>query len=151
MGWSGQQDGWLVFRLASGSNFSLGMLYITADGGQTWQKRTAPLGEPAYFHHVRSSVSALLAETGASPGDFRHAVFHQPNAQFPLKVADELGFSRAQVEPFVLTSEIGNTYSGAVLIAFAKALETQAQGASSCSGGTSCSGCPKRGSCGGKR
>jgi len=27
------------------------------------------------------------------------------------------------VEPFVLTNEIGNTYSGAVLIAFAKALD----------------------------
>jgi hydroxymethylglutaryl-CoA synthase len=80
-------------------------------------------GEPAYFHHVRSSVTALLAEIGAKPGDFRFAVFHQPNTQFPLRVADELGFTRAQVEPFVLTSEIGNTYSGAVLIAFAKALD----------------------------
>ena len=80
-------------------------------------------GEPAYFHHVRSSVTALLAEMGSAPRDFKYAVFHQPNAQFPLKVADELGFARDQVEPFVLTSEIGNTYSGAVLIAFAKALD----------------------------
>ena len=80
-------------------------------------------GEPAYFHHVRSSVSALLAEMGAAPEEFKYAVFHQPNAQFPLKVADELGFSRDQVEPFVLVSEIGNTYSGSVLIAFAKALD----------------------------
>jgi hydroxymethylglutaryl-CoA synthase len=80
-------------------------------------------GEPAYFHHVRSAVSALLAELGAGPKDFRYAVFHQPNTQFPLKIADELGFTRAQVEPFVLTNEIGNTYSGAVLIAFAKALD----------------------------
>ena len=85
-------------------------------------------GEPAYFHHVRSSVSALLAELGATPRAFRYAVFHQPNAQFPLKVAAELGFAPEQVAPFVLTNEIGNTYSGAALIAFAKALDEAAPG-----------------------
>jgi hydroxymethylglutaryl-CoA synthase len=85
-------------------------------------------GEPAYFHHVRSSVTALLSEIGAAPADFRFAVFHQPNAQFPRKVAEELGFAREQVEPFVLTNQIGNTYSGAVLIAFAKALDEASPG-----------------------
>lgn len=49
MGWLDTSHGWLVFKLASGSNFSLGLLFITADGGITWQAREIPLGEPAYF------------------------------------------------------------------------------------------------------
>jgi hypothetical protein len=49
MGWRDPQQGWLVFKLATGSNFSLGMLFVTADGGDTWAARSIPLGEPAYF------------------------------------------------------------------------------------------------------
>jgi glycoside hydrolase-like protein len=49
MGWRNAQQGWLVFKLATGSNFSLGLLFITADGGDTWQSLDIPLGEPAYF------------------------------------------------------------------------------------------------------
>jgi len=80
-------------------------------------------GEPAYFHHIRSSVTALFDEEGLSPKDFRFAVFHQPNYQFPLRISAELGFEREKVEPFVLTNMVGNTYSGAALLGFAKALD----------------------------
>lgn len=80
-------------------------------------------GEPAYFKHVQESVSYLLEELDLEPGDFRFAVFHQPNFQFPMKVAKKLGFSREKVEPFVLSNLIGNTYSGAALLGFARALD----------------------------
>ena len=41
--------GWLALRLQSGSSFSLGMLFVTGDGGLTWQPRSLPLGEPVRF------------------------------------------------------------------------------------------------------
>ena len=49
MGWRNASHGWLVFKLATGSSFSLGLLFVTDDGGLTWQARTIPLGEPATF------------------------------------------------------------------------------------------------------
>ena len=49
MGWRDADLGWLVFKFATGSNFSIGMLFLTSDGGRTWAPREVPLGEPAYF------------------------------------------------------------------------------------------------------
>ena len=43
------QMGWLVVKQASGSNFSIGTLFKTEDGGETWQRGTLPIGEPVYF------------------------------------------------------------------------------------------------------
>jgi photosystem II stability/assembly factor-like uncharacterized protein len=43
------QTGWLVAKLSTGNNFSLGHLFATRDGGQTWEERTIPLGEPVRF------------------------------------------------------------------------------------------------------
>jgi photosystem II stability/assembly factor-like uncharacterized protein len=39
----------LVLKLQSGSSFSLGRFFVTGDGGQTWEERTIPLGEPVKF------------------------------------------------------------------------------------------------------
>jgi photosystem II stability/assembly factor-like uncharacterized protein len=41
--------GWLVVRHASSSNFSLGSLFATSDGGRTWTPLTIPIGEPVAF------------------------------------------------------------------------------------------------------
>jgi hypothetical protein len=49
MGWRTDLHGWLVFKLATGSNFSRGVLFVTDDGGVTWAERTVPLGEPVTF------------------------------------------------------------------------------------------------------
>jgi hydroxymethylglutaryl-CoA synthase len=85
-------------------------------------------GKPAYFHHIQNAVAELLQETDTTPADYQWAVFHQPNDQFPLKVAAELGFSKDKVAPFVLSSRIGNTYSGAALLGLARALDQAAPG-----------------------
>lgn len=45
----GPQTAWLVLKELSGSSFSPGRLFLTEDGGETWQERTVPLGEPVYF------------------------------------------------------------------------------------------------------
>ncbi len=80
-------------------------------------------GKPAYFHHIRSAVGQLFTELDVGPEDFTYAVFHQPNSQFPRRVAKELGFNKEQTDPFVLNDQIGNTYSGAALLGFACALD----------------------------
>jgi len=49
MNWRTDLHGWLVFKLATGNNFSRGMLFVTFDGGKKWEKREIPLGEPASF------------------------------------------------------------------------------------------------------
>ncbi len=54
MGWRDTLNGWLVFKFATGSNFSVGLLYSTQDGGTTWQPHQIPLGEPAYFIDVQN-------------------------------------------------------------------------------------------------
>ena len=43
------QTGWVALKHVSSSNFSLGSLYGTVDGGQTWSKLSLPIGGPIYF------------------------------------------------------------------------------------------------------
>jgi len=43
------QTGWLVVKLPTSSNFSIGRLFATQDGGQTWEERTIPIGEQIRF------------------------------------------------------------------------------------------------------
>jgi len=43
------QTGWLVVKQISGSNFSLGTLFRTEDGGDTWTQLSIPIGAPVRF------------------------------------------------------------------------------------------------------
>ncbi|MBA7659035.1 Ycf48-like protein [subsurface metagenome] len=43
------QTGWVVIKLPSGSNFSLGRLFKTSDSGATWAELTIPIGDPVHF------------------------------------------------------------------------------------------------------
>jgi photosystem II stability/assembly factor-like uncharacterized protein len=43
------QTGWLVVKRATSSNFSVGTLFKTTDGGQNWTELALPIGEPVYF------------------------------------------------------------------------------------------------------
>jgi hydroxymethylglutaryl-CoA synthase len=80
-------------------------------------------GEPAYFHHITASVSALFVATHLTARDFRWAVFHQPNAKFPMKVGEDLGFRRDQLDPGLLVDDIGNTYAGSSVIGLTAILD----------------------------
>ncbi len=58
------QIGWLAVKQATSANFSLGALFHTADGGETWTRRTLPLGGPVRF--VRPEIGwAAGGATGA--------------------------------------------------------------------------------------
>jgi photosystem II stability/assembly factor-like uncharacterized protein len=47
--WLDTQTGWLVTRRAANSNFDTGALFKTTDGGKTWTRLAAPMGDPVYF------------------------------------------------------------------------------------------------------
>jgi hydroxymethylglutaryl-CoA synthase len=69
-------------------------------------------GEPAYFRTVLGAVKGILEKSGLKPSDFKHAIFHQPNGKFPLRVGKMLGFKREQIEVGRVVPLLGNTYSG---------------------------------------
>lgn len=83
-------------------------------------------GEPAYFKHITSAATAVLEATNTMPEDYQYAVFHQPNAKFPQRVAAKLGFSKEQTAVGLLSPVIGNTYSGSAIIGLSAILD-QAQ------------------------
>ncbi|MEW5829922.1 MAG: hydroxymethylglutaryl-CoA synthase [Chloroflexota bacterium] len=80
-------------------------------------------GEPAYFHHITSAAQTLMEALGTTPKDYKWAVFHQPNTKFPQRVASQLGFSPEQIEPGLLVTTIGNTYSGSSIIGLTAILD----------------------------
>jgi len=80
-------------------------------------------GKPAYFRHITNCTKKMLESTGREPEDYDFAVFHQPNGKFPVKAAKKLGFSKEQLEPGLLVTSIGNTYSGAVPLGLASTLD----------------------------
>jgi hydroxymethylglutaryl-CoA synthase len=70
-------------------------------------------GEPAYFRHVATAAQTMLDASGLKPSDYTFAVFHQPNAKFPRRVARKLGFTDDQIKVGLLAPVIGNTYAAA--------------------------------------
>ena len=80
-------------------------------------------GDPGYFKHVKGASNLLFKEIGTSPKDYTYAIFHQPNAKFPQKVAKDLGFKPEQIKPGLVVPWLGNTYSGASPIGLAATLD----------------------------
>jgi hydroxymethylglutaryl-CoA synthase len=80
-------------------------------------------GEPGYFKHVKGASTLMLEQMQKTPKDYTYAVFHQPNAKFPQKVAKDLGFSPEQIKPGLVVPYLGNTYSGASPIGLAATLD----------------------------
>lgn len=80
-------------------------------------------GEPAYFHHILSAAAGLLSGLDQTASDFTYAVFHQPNAKFPTKAGEELGFKKEQIKPGLLVNDIGNTYAGSSMIGLTAVLD----------------------------
>jgi hydroxymethylglutaryl-CoA synthase len=50
-------------------------------------------------------------------------VSHQPNLNFPVRVAKELGFKEDQFMPGLQVAKLGNTYSGSSPIGLASVLD----------------------------
>jgi photosystem II stability/assembly factor-like uncharacterized protein len=58
------QNGWVMLKLPSGRNFSIGRLFRTMDGGSNWIEVEAPVGEPPHF--VNASLGWIA---GGPAGD----------------------------------------------------------------------------------
>jgi hydroxymethylglutaryl-CoA synthase len=109
---------------------------FTTDTPDFWRREGMPYpehggrftGEPAYFKHVTSAAKGLMERMGTEPKDYDHAVFHQPNGKFPVRVAKMLGFSKKQIEPGLIVPMIGNTYSASCLIGLAATLDVARPG-----------------------
>ncbi|HTY52034.1 MAG TPA: hydroxymethylglutaryl-CoA synthase [Methanomicrobiales archaeon] len=80
-------------------------------------------GDPGYFRHVQGAAKMLLEKMGTKASDYDYCVFHQPNAKFPRKVAQVLGFTAEQVKPGLVVPRLGNTYSGSSMIGLAATLD----------------------------
>jgi len=80
-------------------------------------------GEPGYFRHIEGASRLMMEMTGKGPEDYTYAVFHQPNAKFPQRVAKTLGFSAEQIRPGLVVPVLGNTYSGSSMIGLAATLD----------------------------
>jgi len=85
-------------------------------------------GEPAYFKHILAAGRELMEALGARPSDYTFAVFHQPNAKFPVKAGRELGFAREQLTAGLLVNEIGNVYAGSSIIGLTAILDVAKPG-----------------------
>ncbi len=109
---------------------------FTTDTPDFWRREGMPYpehggrftGKPAYFKHVTMAAKGLMERMGTKPEDYDHAVFHQPNGKFPVRVARMLGFTKDQIEPGLVVPMIGNTYSGSCLIGLAATLDAAKPG-----------------------
>jgi hydroxymethylglutaryl-CoA synthase len=80
-------------------------------------------GDPAYFKHVRKASSKIMEKLNLKPCDITYFVAHQPNMQFPIKIAKELGFKEEQYQPSLQVAKFGNTYSGCSPVGLAAILD----------------------------
>ncbi len=85
-------------------------------------------GEPAYFKHIMGAAEALMEALGTTAAHYDYAVFHQPNAKFPQRVAKMLGFAPEQIAPGLLSPRIGNTYAGSAVIGLTATLDVAQPG-----------------------
>ncbi|MCW4011050.1 MAG: hydroxymethylglutaryl-CoA synthase [Candidatus Bathyarchaeota archaeon] len=80
-------------------------------------------GDPAYFKHVKKSVTKLMGKFKLEPQDLDYFVPHQPNPAFPVKVARDLGFKEEQYICSLQVKKFGNTYSGCSPVGLAAVLD----------------------------
>ncbi len=80
-------------------------------------------GDPAYFKHVRKATTKLMEKLNLQAGDVDYFVTHQPNPQFPVKVAKQLGFKDEQYAVSLQVNNFGNTYSGCSPVGLAAVLD----------------------------
>jgi hydroxymethylglutaryl-CoA synthase len=108
-----------------------GWYSCTSDTPDFWRRDGEPYpmhggrftGEPAYFKHIRKAAKKLMERLNLKVEDINYFVAHQPNVQFPMKVAKELGFKEEQYLPSIQVAKFGNTYSGSSPLGLASVLD----------------------------
>lgn len=108
-----------------------GWYSCTSDTPDFWRRDGEPhpmhggrfTGDPAYFKHVRKAAKTLMERLKLKVEDVNYFVAHQPNVQFPVRIAKELGFKEEQYTPMLQVAKFGNTYSGASPVGLAAVLD----------------------------
>jgi hydroxymethylglutaryl-CoA synthase len=108
-----------------------GWYSCTSDTPDFWRRDGEPYpmhggrftGDPAYFKHIRKSAKKLMERLNLQVADVDYFVAHQPNVQFPVRIAKELGFKEEQYLPMLQVAKFGNTYSGASPVGLAAVLD----------------------------
>ena len=108
-----------------------GWYSCTSDTPDFWRRDGEPYpmhggrftGDPAYFKHIRKAARKLMERLNLQIGDINYFVAHQPNVQFPVKIARELGFKEEQFQPSLQVAKFGNTYSGSSPVGLAAVLD----------------------------
>ncbi|MEM2912033.1 MAG: hydroxymethylglutaryl-CoA synthase [Candidatus Bathyarchaeia archaeon] len=97
-----------------------GWYSCTSDTPDFWRRDGEPYpmhggrftGDPAYFKHIRKAAKKLMERLNLKVNDITYFVAHQPNVQFPVRIAKELGFKEEQYLPSLQVAKFGNIYSG---------------------------------------
>ena len=108
-----------------------GWYSCTSDTPDFWRRDGEPFpmhggrftGDPAYFKHIRKAATKLMERLNLQATDVDYFVTHQPNPQFPVKIAKELGFKEAQYSVSLQINKFGNTYSGCSPVGLAAVLD----------------------------
>ncbi|MEM2118062.1 MAG: hydroxymethylglutaryl-CoA synthase [Candidatus Bathyarchaeia archaeon] len=108
-----------------------GWYSCTSDTPDFWRRDGEPYpmhggrftGDPAYFKHIRKSAKKLMERLSLQISDIDYFVAHQPNVQFPVRIAKELGFKEEQYLPSLQVAKFGNTYSGSSPVGLAAVLD----------------------------
>jgi len=108
-----------------------GWYSCTSDTPDFWRRDGEPYpmhggrftGDPAYHKHVKKAATKLMERLNVKAADLNYFVPHQPNPQFPVRVAKDLGFKEEQFGPAIQMTKFGNTYSGASLVGLAAILD----------------------------
>ena len=108
-----------------------GWYSCTSDTPDFWRRDGEPFpshggrftGDPAYFKHVRKAAKKLMEKLNLQISDVDYFIAHQPNFQFPVRIAKELGFKEEQYAPSLQVAKFGNTYSGCSPVGLAAVLD----------------------------
>src|SRR5438445_13077987 len=73
--------------------------------------------------HVVGYILVLCQSAGKPLKDYDNAVSHQPSGKFPVSTAKQLGFKEPQIDTGLCVREIGNTYSGAIMVGLCAILD----------------------------
>ncbi|NWG07050.1 MAG: DUF1906 domain-containing protein [Chloroflexi bacterium] len=100
MGWFDAQTGWISVKQASGSNFSVGALFVTTDGADTWSRFALPVADTVYFNDPQTGWAV-----GGPTGD---RVFQTDDAGANWQEVSPAKIENAQTTAYVPTTSDGD-------------------------------------------
>jgi photosystem II stability/assembly factor-like uncharacterized protein len=102
MGWFGRQTGWISVKQNTGSNFSIGVLFTTTDGGYTWRRSNLPVADKVHFSDPQTGSAV-----GGPAGDQLFETRDGGTSWEKIQLADLLEAGQSVVYPPAASAEQG--------------------------------------------